>query len=91
MAFNFNIHSLKTRDCLHLKLSGDFDGTSAHELINALTESGKGIYDIFIDTDDLTSIHPFGIEVFQKNLGLFRTPLQNLVFIGTHGNKITVK
>ena len=32
MASNFHIFSLETRDTLHLKLAGDFDGNSAHEL-----------------------------------------------------------
>jgi anti-anti-sigma regulatory factor len=90
MALNFNIHSFKTRDSLHLKLTGDFDGTSAYELINVLTVQGRNVYNIVIDTNDLKLIHPFGIEVFQKNLGLSRIPFQNLVFLGDNGNKIAV-
>ncbi|MFO7554987.1 MAG: hypothetical protein R6W88_07260 [Desulfobacterales bacterium] len=91
MASNFNIYSLKTKQSLHLKLTGDFDGSSAHELINTLTERCKGIYDIFIDTNDLKSIHPFGIEVFQKNLCLSKLYFRNLVFIGSNGNKIDIE
>jgi len=41
MASNFQIYSYKTRDSLHLKLNGDFDGNSAHELINILNEAGN--------------------------------------------------
>jgi hypothetical protein len=33
MAANFQILSHKTRESLHLKLNGDFDGNSAYELI----------------------------------------------------------
>lgn len=91
MASNFNIYSFKAKDSLHLKLTGDFDGTSAHELINTLTDRGKGIFNIFIDTNDLKSVHPFGVKVFQKNLGLCRIPFQNLVFIGSLENKIATK
>lgn len=40
MASNFRILSYKTRDSLHLKLTGDFDGNSAHELLNTLMEHG---------------------------------------------------
>ena len=72
MASNFQIYSFKTRDSLHLKLAGDFDGTSAYELINALTEHGKGFYEIFIDINDLNSIHPFGRDVFQKKLRILQ-------------------
>ena len=42
MASNFQIFSYKTKDSLHLKLAGDFDGSSAHELINKLLEHGVG-------------------------------------------------
>jgi anti-anti-sigma regulatory factor len=88
MARNFNIYSFKTRQSLHLKLSGDFDGSSAHELINTLTERGKDIFEIFIDTNELKSVHRFGVEVFQKNLCLCELSIKNLVFIGSNGNKI---
>ena len=91
MARNFNIYSFKTRDSLHLKLTGDFDGSSAHELINLLTERGKDIFEIFIDTNDLKTVHPFGVEVFQRNLCLCKLSFKNLVFIGSNGNKIDAK
>ena len=48
MASNFRILSHETRDSLHLKLTGDFDGNSAHELINTLIERGIGFYQIFM-------------------------------------------
>jgi len=88
MASNFQIYSFKTRDSLHLKLAGDFDGSSAYELINTLTELGKGFYEIFIDTNDLKTIHPFGKDVFQKNLGSSNKLYRNLVFIGRNGHEI---
>ena len=88
MASNFQIYSFKTRDSLHLKLTGDFDGSSAYELINTLTEHGKGFYEIFIDTNDLKTIHPIGKDVFQKNLGRSNTLYRNLVFIGKNGHEV---
>jgi len=88
MASNFQIYSIKTNDSLHLKLTGDFDGSSAHELINTLIEYGAGFWDIFIDTDNLKTIHPFGRDVFQKNLNSFKKQLSNLIFIGANKHKI---
>ena len=85
MASNFRILSHETRDSLHLKLTGDFDGNSAHELINTLIKRGIGFYQIFIDTNDIKTIHPFGRDVFQKKLGSFNKQFRNLIFIG--GNK----
>ena len=82
MASNFRIYRHRTRDSLHLKLDGDFDGNSAHELINALTEFGKGLYQIFINTDDLRTIHPFGKDVFKKKLGKYSRGIGSLIFLG---------
>ena len=88
MASNFQIYSFKTRDSLHLKLTGDFDGNSAFELINTLTKHGKYYYEIFIDTNELNIIHPFGKDVFQKNLRSSNKIYKNLVFIGKNGHEI---
>ena len=88
MASNFQILTFKTKDSLHLKLAGDFDGSSAHELINTLIEHSAGLWDIFIDTNDLKKIHPFGIDVFQKNLNGVKKQLKNLIFVGANNHKI---
>jgi anti-anti-sigma regulatory factor len=90
VASNFQIYSFKTRDSLHLKLAGDFDGSSAYELINTLTEHGKGFYEIFIDTSDLKTIHPFGKDVFQKTLRSTNKLYRNLVFLGKNGHEIGI-
>jgi hypothetical protein len=67
MAANFHMFSYKTRDSLHIKLEGDFDGNSAYELLETLNKYSSIFYQIFIDTNDLKTIHPFGREAFQKN------------------------
>lgn len=82
MASNFKILFYETSDSLHLKLDGDFDGNSAYELLNTLKEHGSGFYQIFIDTNDLQTIYPFGRDMFQRNLGIFKSQLKNLIFIG---------
>ena len=70
MASNFKIFSYKTSDGLHLKLAGDFDGSSAHELINMLKAHHTSVDQIFVHTSNLTSIHPFGRDVFKKNCAI---------------------
>lgn len=89
MATNFHMFSYETRDSLHLKLEGDFDGTSACELLESLKKNGNGFYQIFIDTNDLKTIHPFGREVFQKKLGIFKQQSSHLIIIGENGRKIS--
>ena len=88
MASNFQIYSYKSRDSLYLKLSGDFDGSSAHELSNMLKLYDTGFWKIFIDTNDLKTIDPFGRDVFQKKLSSFNKKFKNLIFIGGNGDKI---
>ena len=66
MASNFQIFSYKNRDSLHLKLSGDFDGSSAHELFNTFKKYDTDFLEIFIDTNNLKTINSFSIDVFQK-------------------------
>jgi hypothetical protein len=88
MASNFQIFSFKTKNSLHLKLSGDFDGSSAYELIHTLTEHGKGFYEIFIDTNDLKSIHPYGREVFQKRLSALKNQFHGITFVGRNGMEL---
>jgi hypothetical protein len=63
MASNFRIFFHRTRESLHLKLNCDFDGNSAHELINALIEHGADFYQIFIHTNGFKTIYPFGKNV----------------------------
>jgi anti-anti-sigma regulatory factor len=88
MASNFQIYSYKTKNSLHLKLAGDFDGSSAYDLIHTLTKHSKGFYEIFIDTNDLNNIHPFGKEVFQKKLGTLKKQFHGIYFVGSNGHKI---
>ena len=90
MASNFQIYSFKTRDSLHLKLAGDFDGSSAYELIHTLTKHNKGFYEIFIDTNDLNCIHPFGRQVLKKKLGALINQFNGITFLGRNGNKIAL-
>ena len=78
MASNFNFTIQKIGDSLHLKLYGDFDGTSACELTNSFQKYYKKPYQIFIDTNDLRIINPFGIDIMQRKVG----SLERFVFIG---------
>ena len=88
MASNFHISSFKTKGNLHLKLYGDFDVNSAQELTNTILTHGVGYWDIFIDTNDLETIHPFGRVTFKMNIRNLKGKLNNLFFIGEHKHEI---
>lgn len=81
MASNFQISTQEKRDSLHLKLYGDFDGSSAYELLNTLEHYSR-FNQIFIDTNELQTVYPFGKDVFQKNIGPIKKKFGNLIFIG---------
>lgn len=85
MSSNFQIYSFNTRESLHLELAGDFDGSSACELINKIIEYGKSFYEIFIDAHNLKIIHPYGRDIFQKELRAIKKQFNNITFIGRNG------
>ena len=88
MALNFKIVIQRNNGSLRLKLTGDFDGSSAFELINILKEHNGKVGKIVINTDGLSSIHPFGQGVFQKNCSISKLS-RGLTFTGKYGNTIT--
>jgi hypothetical protein len=72
-----------------MKLYGDFDEVSAFELLKALSKKGDGVSQIFIDTNDLSRIHPLGRQVFQENMGSLTKQFINLTFIGKNKDGIS--
>lgn len=65
MAKNFRVCTKESgNQSLALKLFGDFDGSSACELINVIDESVEKSGKVAIDTDGLRTINAFGLDVF---------------------------
>jgi len=91
MAANFKIRISKKNDSLHLNLSGELDGTSAHELLNVLRNHPQRVSRIFIHTDYLSHLHSFGREVFRNNMGAFRNYSAKLVFTGENASQFAIK
>jgi len=82
MGANFRITSRRKGDDLHLHLTGNFDGSSAMELIYALRENEWAAEKIYIETDGISELQPFGQDVFQKNLSIAPARAKKLIFIG---------
>jgi hypothetical protein len=70
---------------------GDFDGSSAYQLINLLTKNGLSASKIFIHTNALKSIVPFGRDVFQSNLNQLKGKPLPLVFTGDRASELSPK
>ena len=88
MASNFRIFVHRNSDSLHLKLAGDFDGTSAFELFDMVKKNGPGLRKVFIHTSNLKAVHPFGLHVFEKSLSDLKGSSFQLLFTGEHAHKI---
>jgi hypothetical protein len=88
MASNFRISIYRNSDSLELKLMGDFDGTSACELLNVLKEKCNVANRIFVNTSGLKDIYPFGQDTFRNRLYLLKDRPFRLLFIGENATRI---
>jgi len=85
---NFQIISYNFKGSIYLRLLGNFDEDSAHELFDTLIECGSGSLDIFIDTNGLKTIHSFDRNIFLMNLEGIKKQVKNLIFIGVNKHKL---
>jgi len=88
MAKDFKISVQMKGEDVHLKLRGDFDGTSAHELLNVLRRSCAPCSKVYLHTGSLKTLHRFGLQVFHSNFDLLKGKALNLNFIGEHASRL---
>jgi hypothetical protein len=88
MAHNFKINIQRSIDNLYIHLMGDFDGSSACELFNALKENLNSAKVILIDTHKLKDVYPFGREVFYCNFLKIRNQQIPIQFVGPNALQI---
>jgi len=82
MASNFKISIDRIGKNIQIKLIGDFDGSSALHLLYLIQDCLKNSKKIFINTDFLGNIEPFGINVFRYNLGHIAKYSDRFIFSG---------
>ena len=82
MAYNFRILIHQNSESVHLKLTGDFDGSAAHELLNAINTCSRNTDKIIIHTDGLKEVHPFGKAVFQSHFSGIESLPGGFIFTG---------
>jgi len=68
MAQNFRVVVHQNSENLHLRLEGDFDGSAAYELLNALEKRCRYASRAFIHTNGPRQVAPFGLSIFHANL-----------------------
>lgn len=88
MAPSFNISVHRNSDNLHLIIQGDFDVTSAKELVHSLRRNYRGEHKVFFHTSRLRQVYPRGAETFVNNLSGLGIERKSLVFTGLYGAQI---
>jgi hypothetical protein len=82
MTSDFKILVHRNSDNLHVKLLGEFDGSSAHQLLNFLEKHCRKASTVFINTNCLRDVVPFGRNIFQANLAPLQRKPVRFVFTG---------
>jgi hypothetical protein len=88
MEAKFRILIHRNSESLHLKLLGDFDGGSARQLINIITNYRFKVGRIFVHTSGLNSVDPSGADLLRTKLKLDIPVSVNLVFTGEKAEAI---
>lgn len=89
MASNFQVFCDTNDTGTVLKLFGDFDATSAYELIEILKKRSNGSSKVFIQTDGLKNIYPFGLHIFHKSLRIINGRAGKIVFAGYQAQELS--
>jgi anti-anti-sigma regulatory factor len=88
MASNFGITVDKNSDGFGLKLAGDFDATSAYELMYAIKKLPYDTATLYIYTNGLKAISPFGLDIFHKFMRSLNGQSAKIVSTGNHSSEL---
>jgi len=90
MASNFRIFVHRNSDSLHLRVAGDFDGSSAFESLDTVKENAVGLQRVCIYSSGFKTIYPFRLHVFGKNFSDLKGSSFQLLATGEHAQKIAL-
>ena len=90
MASNFGIAVDRNIDGFGLKLAGDFDATSAYELIYAIKKLPEDTVRISIYTNGLKNIYPFGLDIFHRIMSPLNGQSTKIVFTGDYAAQLSL-
>ena len=82
MASNFTMRFQRNNGDLFITLNGDFDGSSARVLLDALKRNFLKNRHIAVDTNGLRDIHLFGCQVLQRDLSDLKKRATEIIFSG---------
>ena len=90
MAANFEIKISENKDGFSLELEGDFDATSAYELIYAIKKLPERTEKIHVQTNGLKKIHPFGVDVLSGYMNSLGGHPARIVFAGRNASQLSL-
>ncbi|MEW6441607.1 MAG: hypothetical protein AB1640_11795 [bacterium] len=88
MGSRFNIEMQRAGGDLELRLAGDFNDVSAHELIECLRENSRDVNVAIIETNGLECVHASGQDIFRQRLHDLKDLCYRLVFYGKHAPEL---
>jgi hypothetical protein len=88
MGANFQVRFQKKNGDLYVDPKGDFDGSSAWELVNLIHDQYEGSGKVIIDTQKLRNLCPFGCSTFKCRIRIGRVPADRLLIRGRQGGEI---
>ena len=88
MGSYFRVSVRRKKNDMHLRLIGDFDGSSAYQLVDKLKEYCMKSDHVIIDTDSLREIHTFGLNILSYHMLTLKGPLSNVTFVGEHADRM---
>ena len=92
MASNFQVFCDTNDMGTVLKLFGDFDATSAYELIEIIKKrTGGSSSKVFLQTDGLKHIYPFGLHIFHNSLKSMNGQSAKIVFTGNKARGLSLE
>ena len=91
MALNFGITISQNSDGFELLLDGDFDATSAYELIYAIKKLPEEIVKVYVNTNCLKEIHPSGLDVLNGFMNSIQGQSIRIIMTGHNSTKLSLK
>ena len=88
MATDFQAILHKNESSLHMKLVGDFDRTSAQEVLEIIKKRSNQVSRVFIHTNCLNQIHPEAQKVFQEDANFMQVQPIPVLFTGEKASQL---
>lgn len=88
MASNFEITLDRIDDPIVMNLEGDFDATSAYELIYAIKKLPEKTTEVSIHTNGLNDIDPAGMDVFGRFMQDLNSRPRRISITGEHSKRL---